>query len=96
MAGKGYIVQYRQNSSLIGSVGIPYDWFTYPAAKAELVYLPKGKNWPYMSVFYKDGEFSHLRLYAHRHKSHQTWDVTPTGVDVSSFFPESDTLVIQY
>ncbi|MDR0302213.1 MAG: hypothetical protein LBI04_07885 [Treponema sp.] len=88
LAGTGYVVQYRMSTSQIGTIGIPYSWFTDAASTAELVRLPKGPNWPNMSIFYKDGNFSHIRLYVHGHKSHQTWGVTPQGADVSRYFPE--------
>jgi hypothetical protein len=90
LAGTGYIVQYRRATSQIGTIGIPYNWFTDSGSVAELVKLPKGPNWPNMSVFYKDGNFSHIRLYVHWQASHQTWGVTPMGADVSKWFVEKD------
>jgi hypothetical protein len=94
-AGTGYLIQYRKAHG-IGTIGIPYDWFTGSATKAELVILPRGPNWPYMSVFYKDGEFSHVRLYVHRQKSHTTWGVTPFGADVKKWFPEEGSLKFDF
>jgi hypothetical protein len=94
-AGTGYLIHYRKANGT-GYVGIPYDWFTWPASQAELILLPKGTNWPYMSVFYKDGEFSHVRLYVHRQRSHITWGVTPFGADVSKWFSTDGTFNFQY
>jgi len=96
LAGTGYVVQYRKSTSQIGTVGIPYDWFTSPDSAAELVKLPKGANWPYITIFYIDGKFSHIRLYAHWQKSHQTWGVTPLGSDASKFFQERDSFKFDY
>jgi hypothetical protein len=90
LAGTGYIVQYRRATNQIGTIGIPYNWFTDAGSVAELVKLPKGPNWPNMTVFYKDGNFSHIRLYVHWQKSHQTWGITPLGSDVSKWFVEKD------
>jgi len=93
----GYIIQFRKNSSLsIGTVGIPNEWFINAAGKAEFIRLPSGANWPSMSVFYTDGEFSHVRLYVHRLKSHQTWGNVPQGMDVSKNFKNPDTLEIEF
>jgi len=96
LAGTGYIIQYRKTTTQLGTVGIPYDWFTSPDSAAELVRLPKGPNWPNMSVFYIDGKFSHVRLYLHWLKSHQTMGVTPQGADVSRHFVEKDAFKFDY
>jgi len=96
LAGKGYIIQYRKSTTQLGTVGVPYDWFTSPDSSAELVRLPKGTNWPNMSVFYIDGKFSHVRLYMHWQKSHQTMGVTPLGADVSRHFVEKDAFKFEY
>jgi len=71
--------------------------FQYVAAgKAEIIRLPSGVNWPSMSVFYVNGKFSHVRLYVHRYKGHQTWGNIPQGVDVSRHFKNMDTLEIDF
>jgi len=84
----GYILQYRKGINNIGRVSVPNDWFTFAGAKAELITLPKGQDWPYMAVFYKEGEFSHLRLYVHRWKGHPTWGSMPLSADIKHLFPE--------
>ena len=93
-SNQGYIVQYRTQRGF-HTVGIPNAWFFEAAGRGDKVILPRGPNWPSMSVFYNDGEFSHVRLYVHAHKTHQTWGNIPMGTDVSSFFAE-DTLDIQF
>ena len=92
----GYIVMYRQSANKLGKVGIPNEWFTDAAGKAELIILPSGKNWPSMTVFYKNGEFSHIRLYVHRQKSHGTWGNIPMATDVSSYFQDTDNFTIEF
>jgi hypothetical protein len=88
LAGEGYLIQYRTSENTLSYIGIPYDWFRFPASAAELTQLPAGTSWPYMCVFYKDKEFSHVKLYVHRLKSHTTWGVTPMGVNLHRFFSE--------
>ncbi|MDR0323297.1 MAG: hypothetical protein LBI12_02480 [Treponema sp.] len=93
----GYIVQYRKNSShTLGTIGLPIEWFTSGAAKAEVFNLPNGLDWPTMSIFYVNGEFSHVRLYLHPVKSHRTWGNLPLGTDVNRFFPSRETLIIEF
>jgi len=92
---EGYIVQYR-NSSIIATTGIPNEWFTASAGKAEMLSLPPGRDWPTMSVFFRDGEFSHLKLYVHRSKGHWTWGNIPVGTDLSRFFGDKETFNFQF
>jgi hypothetical protein len=92
----GYIVQYQKKSGIgIGTVGIPNEWFT-AAGKAEYLSLPHGVNWPSMSVFFNNGEFSHVRLYVHWFKGHQTWGNIPLGVDITRHFKSTDTLDVEF
>jgi len=105
---QGYVVQYRSSSSILGTVGIPIEWFgniVNPFGsttagtgnnKAEVIQLPTVGDWPTMSVFYKNGEFSHVRLYVHKMKSHLTWGSIQQGTDVSGVFGDGQTLNMQY
>ena len=93
---EGYILQYRKEVNGIGRVYIPNEWFTDAASKAELITLPRGKNWPSMTVFYKEGEFTHLRLYVHRWKGHQTWGNVPLNVDVEPYFKDVSTVKLEF
>ena len=93
---EGYVVQYRKGINSIGTVGIPYEWFTEAASRAELMKLPPGKDWPSMSIFYREGEFSHVRLYIHRSRAHITWGVVPQGADVSRHFGDPESFAIEF
>ena len=95
-SGPGYIIQYRKGINELGTIGVPYAWFTEAGGKAEILHLPSGANWPSMSVFYRDGEFSYVRLYVHRWKGHPTWAVAPMGADVSRFFRDPEVFRIEY
>jgi hypothetical protein len=93
---RGYVVQYRNSAAEIITVGIHDEWFTNAASKAELVRLPTASDWPTMSVFYNNGVFSHVRLYIHPARSHQTWGNIPLGYDISKYFPDKDNLKLQF
>jgi hypothetical protein len=95
-SGDGYIVQYRKGINQIGIIGIPNEWFTEAGGRAELMKLPSGNNWPTMSVFYKAGQFSHVRLYVHQKKGHSTWGSLPQGTDVSRYFKDADSFRIEF
>ncbi|MCL2266194.1 MAG: hypothetical protein FWC17_01195 [Treponema sp.] len=106
---QGYVIQYRSGSSILGTIGIPIEWFgnanfqhgstSYGSGgsnKADVVRLPAASDWPTMSVFYVDGVFSHVRLYVHSLKSHPTWGSLPQGSDVSRFFGDKENFDIKY
>ena len=94
---RGYIIQYyRGGLHAFGTLSIPNEWFTAAAGKAEMVTLPPGKNWPTMTLFFKDGEFSHVRLYVHKNRRHQTWGNVPLPADVSMYFEDTDNPKIKF
>ena len=92
----GYIVLYRQGVNRIGTTYIPHEWFTLEEGKAELVTLPSGREWPTMSICYKEGEFSHLRLYTHRWKGHRSWGALPMSIKLDEKFKDIETLEIEF
>ncbi|MDR1318592.1 MAG: hypothetical protein LBJ90_03130 [Treponema sp.] len=92
----GYVLQYRKGINQMARLYIPYEWFTEAAGRAELVTLPPGANWPYLTVFYKDGEFSHIRLYLHRSKAHETWGNVPLGVNINDRFEGVDSIKLEF
>jgi len=92
----GYVVQYRRGINSIDKAYLPMEWFTNSASKGEIVTLPQGKAWPSLSVYYKNGEFSHIRLYVHHMASHQTWGVIPQNVDLDSVFENITDLKLKF
>jgi hypothetical protein len=73
----GFKVVYRKGSSDVGAVYLPARWFV-PGGKAELV-RATDPSFPYMTLFYKDGKFDHLRLYVLEDQKDETWGVlTPS------------------
>ena len=91
----GYIVQYRRG---LGNarVFLPIEWFSSTANRGEIINLPRGNSWPSMAVYYRDGEFSHVRLYVHRQKTHRTWGVIPQGVNFDTEFSNIETVELQF
>jgi hypothetical protein len=82
----GYVVQYRQGMSKVARAYLPIEWFVGSATKGEIITLPSGIAWPSMTVYYKNGEFSHVRLYVHHLTTHQTWGDIPQNVNIDSSF----------
>ena len=95
-SAKGYIILYRRNTTQLGTIGILNEWFTDAASKAEMLKMPPGKNWPSLTVFYRDGKFSHVRLYVHPAKGHQTWGNLPQSADLSKYFSDSEEIKLEF
>jgi len=90
--GDGYKVVYRKGSADVGAVYIPSRWFV-PGGKAELI-RAFDPSFPYMTIFYKDGKFDHLRLYVLPDQRDLTWGVLSPSEGVGKF--SSDDLKIEY
>ena len=82
----GYIVVYRRNSNQTARTYLPLEWFQSATGKGEDVYMGTGREWPSMTVYYKNGEFSHVRLRLRRNKLHETWGVVPLNINMDEFF----------
>ena len=92
----GYIIVYRKGVNQMARVYIPGEWFSEAAGKGELVTLPPGKNWPSQSVYYKEGEFSHLKLFIHRWKGHSTWGNVPSNVNIDDRFEGIENIELEF
>ena len=81
----GFRVVYAKESLDLGVLYIPLDWFGGTDAKAEVAYGAE-PSYPYLSVFWENGEFHHIRLYLHRNKNHSTWDELESTPEVIERF----------
>ena len=91
---QGYKVIYNRSDLYPGEVYLPGRWFTNAASKGEIIYTSHPSA-PYMDVFYENGEFSHVRLYAQENRAHRSWGALPSGQDLSEEFAV-ETLQIDY
>jgi hypothetical protein len=92
----GYVVQYRRGINSLDKAYLPMAWFTYPGGRGEIINLPQGKAWPSLSIYYKNGKFSHVRLYVHRIATHETWGVIPQDVNIDSAFENVEDFNIKF
>jgi hypothetical protein len=76
---RGYVVTYRKGVNKLVDTYLPIEWFSDvdrkegEPPKGELILLNQGAVWPYLVVYYKDGAFSHVRLFVRKDYKHQTW-----------------------
>ena len=92
----GYAVQYRRGLNRLEMAYLPLEWFTGAAGKGEIITLPAGKGWPSLTVYYKNGEFSHVRLYIHHMASHQTWGTIPQNVVIDDRFENVEDIRLKF
>ena len=91
----GYIVLYRKASNKLVRTYMPLDWFNTIGGKGEIVYLSSGPEWPSMIVYYKNGEFSHVRLRIRKDRTHETWSIIPFNVDADYLFQDIEELKLE-
>jgi hypothetical protein len=92
----GYVVQYRTGLNRLSTTYLPMEWFAHAASRGEIIKLPRGQGWPSLTVYYKDGEFSHVRLYVHAQASHSTWGNVPQTVNIDDRFQNVDTIQLEF
>ncbi|GHU09101.1 hypothetical protein FACS1894151_06220 [Spirochaetia bacterium] len=93
---KGYVVQYRKGAFGTARAYLPIEWFSGAGAKGEVIQLKSGSSWPYLTVFYKDGEFDHVRLYVRTERGHESWGYIGLGVNIDDRFEGVEDLRLQY
>jgi hypothetical protein len=92
----GYMVIYRNSSNRVARTFIPQEWFTAMGGRGELVFLSSGTEWPSMSVYYRNGEFSHVRLRLRRERAHQTWGVVPLNINIDEYFRNIEEVRLEF
>ena len=81
----GYMVTYLGQNLRLQRLYIPMDWFGIAAGRARLIY-GTDRAYPYMDVFWENGEFSHLRLYVVRDLRDMSWGAIDQTEDLSEEF----------
>ncbi|WP_319561643.1 hypothetical protein [Marispirochaeta sp.] len=75
----GYRVIYRRTNMELSELFVPVEWFQYQPGegnrgKGDLV-MANNPAYPYFSIFWKNGEFSHIRLYLREDKNDMSWGI---------------------
>jgi hypothetical protein len=74
----GYKVMYMKGSMDLVEIYLPMKWFSASSgkdgqmAKGEVIY-GEDSSYPYLSVYWKDGKFSHVRLFVKKNYSDSSW-----------------------
>ena len=83
----GYRVLYLKANLDFEEFFVPLKWANFSGGKAE-IFIGDAPSFPYFSVFYKDGEFSYIRLYLHESRNHETWGVMKLSDDYDDKFED--------
>ncbi|MCL2373753.1 MAG: hypothetical protein FWC65_00735, partial [Treponema sp.] len=71
-------------------------WFAEPGGRGQLLRIGHGTTWPSMTVFTRNGEFSHVRLRVRRSRAHETWGVVPSHVNIDEYFQGIEEIRLQF
>ncbi|MDR2500286.1 MAG: hypothetical protein LBD37_04290 [Treponema sp.] len=93
---KGYVVVYRKGISQMARTYLPLEWFKGAGAKGEIIQIGSGTRWPCLTIFYKSGEFDHLRLYLRQDPNHASWGNIPVGTNLDSEFEGIEELKLEF
>jgi hypothetical protein len=93
---KGYVIQYRKGINQMARTYLPIEWFEKADGKGNLLYLNTGNSWPYLTVYYKDGAFSHVRLYLRKDRAHASWGNIGLGINIDDRFENVDDLKLEF
>ena len=91
----GYRILYARTNMDLGEMYVPMTWFQYDqeaggVGKGELV-IGNDDSYPYFSIFWKNGQFNHIRLYLQENRGHESWGNIPVGSNWDARF-DIDTL----
>ncbi|GHU79757.1 hypothetical protein FACS189462_5520 [Spirochaetia bacterium] len=93
---KGYVVQYQKANAKMAYAYLPEEWFAGAAGKGEVIYLGSGRDWPSLSVYYQNGDFSHVRLYIRRSTAHETWGYIPSSTNIDDRFENIEDIRLEF
>lgn len=76
---KGFVIVYEKQNMDLHRTFIPYNWFRVSEdetgkLRGEVLY-GNSPEYPYMSIFWDGGEFSHVRLFLQKTRTDDSWSV---------------------
>ncbi len=91
---QGYRLVYLKSDLSGAAIHIPLTWITSAERKAEIVF-GDDPAYPYFSVFWKNGVFSHVRVYLKKSFNDLSWGELDDSLDLSGKF-DIDSLSLQF
>jgi hypothetical protein len=86
----GYLIQYFNSKQQVAQIYVPLTWFNKGInSKAEILYGSE-KDYPYCTIYWVDGKFDHIRIYALTNFESGTWGVLEASTDRTKQFDTQD------
>ncbi|MDC7220470.1 MAG: hypothetical protein PQJ59_11040 [Spirochaetales bacterium] len=82
----GYRVEYYKPNGELFAVYVSLDWFEQGNHGPGQVVWGQGPQYPYMSLYYKDGKIDHMRLYVIDNEYDSSWGTLDRSKDYSDKF----------
>ncbi|MFP4643413.1 MAG: hypothetical protein ACLFM0_03555 [Spirochaetales bacterium] len=83
----GYRIIYTNDTGQNQELYVPLRWFRRDDG-IQTAEIRHGRNesYPYMEVFWRDGEFSHMKIFVRQDYSHDSWGSWDAPSDVEDLF----------
>ncbi len=101
---RGYRIEYFNARMEPKAIHVPIEWFSRQnqygrledgGVKAEILFATDAA-YPYVSIFWKDGKFSHLRIHAQESFNHSSWGVLRPQTNIDDRFKPDAELEFEF
>jgi hypothetical protein len=90
----GYVAAYLDSAEQYEQVYLPMSWFNSGSGKGELLF-GYNRNYPYMNVWWKNGQFDHVQLYVDSNYHSSSWGYMESDPALQAKF-NVDTLKMKF
>ena len=82
----GYRILYFKSDLQYGEIYVPITWFSWSGQGRANVVWGQTREFPYLTIYYADGTFDHIKLYLQSNMHHISWGTMDPGLDLSAKF----------
>jgi hypothetical protein len=82
----GYRILYFKSTLEYAEMYVPIQWFSFSGTSKANVIWGETAEFPYFSIYYKDGKFDRILLYLHSDMHDVTWGALAPGIDLTRQF----------
>ena len=82
----GYRILYFKSTLEYAEMYVPLQWFSFSGTSKANVIWGETAEFPYFTIYYKDGKFDRILLYLHSNMHDVTWGTLAPGIDLAQKF----------
>jgi hypothetical protein len=82
----GYRILYFKSNMEYAEMYVPTQWFSFSGTSKANVIWGETAEFPFFTIYYKDGKFDRILLYLHSDMHDITWGALPVGIDLTRQF----------